>query len=166
MLWRAASALDLKAPRGMVRHLRASATSATSPHSFITHDLQLLDRFWPVFAMRCGAIVAQGTPATCSVTTYFDILRRRHIRAAKLRPHVRVVRSVRICDLRLLIFEFRWKQGFIVQTLFALTCGSSNLKFELSTLLSAHSVQDVCRRHELPSEECFGSQIANRKSQI
>ncbi|MBA3715404.1 MAG: ABC transporter ATP-binding protein [Pyrinomonadaceae bacterium] len=59
-----ASALDLKHRAALVRHLRRLRNERGITALIITHDLQLLDPvFDHVFAMRCGAIVAEGAPA-------------------------------------------------------------------------------------------------------
>jgi iron complex transport system ATP-binding protein len=58
------SALDLKHRAGLIRHLRRLRDERGMTALVVTHDLQLLDpAFDRVFAMREGAIVAEGAPA-------------------------------------------------------------------------------------------------------
>ncbi|HEX8476230.1 MAG TPA: ABC transporter ATP-binding protein [Pyrinomonadaceae bacterium] len=57
------AALDLKHRAGLVRHLRRLRDGRGMTALVVTHDLLLLDPvFDRVFAMRCGAITASGTP--------------------------------------------------------------------------------------------------------
>ena len=58
------SALDLKHRAGLIRHLRRLRDEKGLTALVVTHDLLLLDPvFDHLFAMRCGAVVADGTPA-------------------------------------------------------------------------------------------------------
>jgi len=84
-----ASALDLKHRAGMVRHLRLLRDERDITALVITHDLQLLDPIFDhVFAMRCGAIVAQGTPSdVLRDDVLADIYGDAHIRARQAFGH-------------------------------------------------------------------------------
>lgn len=58
------AALDLKHRAGLVRHLRRLRDEQSMTALIVTHDLMLLDpAFDSVFAMRCGEMVAAGTPS-------------------------------------------------------------------------------------------------------
>ncbi len=58
------ASLDLKHRAGLIRHLRRLRDEQNMTALVVTHDLQLLDpAFDHVFAMRCGAITASGTPS-------------------------------------------------------------------------------------------------------
>ncbi|HYY95416.1 MAG TPA: ABC transporter ATP-binding protein [Pyrinomonadaceae bacterium] len=58
------AALDLKHRAGLVRHLRRLRDEQNMTALIVTHDLMLLDpAFDSVFAMRCGEMVAAGSPS-------------------------------------------------------------------------------------------------------
>jgi iron complex transport system ATP-binding protein len=57
------ASLDAKHRGGLTRVLRAESLERVLTALVVTHDLQLLDPgFDYVFAIRCGAVVAEGTP--------------------------------------------------------------------------------------------------------
>lgn len=84
-----ASALDLKHRAGMVRHLRRLRDERDITALVVTHDLQLLDPIFDyVFAMRCGAIVAQGKPSdVLRDDVLADVYGDSHIRARQAFGH-------------------------------------------------------------------------------
>ncbi|MDQ3649256.1 MAG: ABC transporter ATP-binding protein [Acidobacteriota bacterium] len=84
-----ASALDLKHRAALVRHLRRLRNDRGITALIITHDLQLLDPvFDHVFAMRCGAIVAEGAPAeVLRDQVLADVYGDAHIRARRAFGH-------------------------------------------------------------------------------
>ncbi|MFN2480733.1 MAG: ABC transporter ATP-binding protein [Pyrinomonadaceae bacterium] len=58
------AALDLKHRAGLIRHLISLRDERALTTLIITHDLQLLDpAFDRVYAMRCGAVTAAGSPS-------------------------------------------------------------------------------------------------------
>jgi iron complex transport system ATP-binding protein len=83
------AALDLKHRAGLVRHLRRLRDEHGMTALIIMHDLMLLDpAFDRVYAMRCGAITAAGTPSEVLredvlAETYGD----EHVRARRAFGH-------------------------------------------------------------------------------
>ncbi len=84
-----ASALDLKHRAGLVRHLRRLRDERGMTALVITHDLQLLDPVFDlVFAMRCGTVVASGTPAEVLRDEILaDVYGDTHVRARRAFGH-------------------------------------------------------------------------------
>lgn len=79
------SALDLKHRAGLIRHLRRLRDEKGLTALVVTHDLLLLDPIFDhLYAMRCGAVVASGTPAE---VLHDEILREvygdEHVRAGQ-----------------------------------------------------------------------------------
>lgn len=77
------SALDLKHRAQLIRHLRRLRDERNITALIVTHDLQLLDpAFDSIAAMRCGEIVAHGTPTeVLREEVLSDVYNDTHIRA-------------------------------------------------------------------------------------
>ncbi len=77
------ASLDLKHRTALVRHLRRLRDEQSMTALVVTHDLELLDPVFDyVFAMRCGAINATGTPAeVLRDETLAEIYGDEHLRA-------------------------------------------------------------------------------------
>jgi iron complex transport system ATP-binding protein len=81
-----AASLDLKHRAGLIRLLRELRSNTGLTVVMITHDLNLLDPgFDWVYAMRCGALIAEGSPAdVLAETTLASVYDDPHVRSKRV----------------------------------------------------------------------------------